>query len=113
MLIDSISDVLVHLIHTLYSLPPPTATSDPRGHAHHVTSLDPAHLILRLLQELASGSVGCHWLLTEDRVLSTLLSPLVPNEGAGPGVAMETLERVGQVVSQLASTDNGRSVLLG
>ena len=65
----SISDILVHLLQLLYSLPPPPApsTSDPWDHTHSVTSLDPALLILRLFRQLLSGSAGSRDLLTQVR----------------------------------------------
>ena len=88
-------------------------TSDPVDHTHHVTSINSAHLILSVLEGLATSSGQ---LLTHSKVFTSLLSPIqsmVDNEGAESDVSMETLTRVGQIVSRLACTERGRSLLLG
>ena len=83
-------------------------TSDPWSHAHHVNSLDPAHLILHLIQDLVCDSEGSIGLVAQSRVLAALLSPVRSIlEGAKPQVAMDTLQRVGQIVSQLVSSESG------
>ena len=64
----TISDILVHLLQILYSLPPPsTPLTSPNisDHAHHVISLDPALLIINVFQELVSGSSRSIQLLTQ------------------------------------------------
>ena len=51
----------------------------------------------------------------QEAVLSTLLYPitsLLDGRGEGLGVAMATLERVGQIVAGLAASNSGRGILL-
>ena len=47
-----------------------------------------------------------------DALLSPIKSLITNNQGVEPGVAMETIERVGQIVGKLLSTESGRGLLL-
>ncbi|XP_064387617.1 protein broad-minded-like isoform X2 [Halichondria panicea] len=106
----SIADVLSHLLTLLYSV------NHSSNDIHDpLESLRPRYVISHLFEELASGNTDCREMLCDIQLISLMIEPLTmaaSTTQAGISSSNEVMTLLGEVVSMLAVTDNGRHCLL-